>query len=251
MKSPSLTASSRQGIALVLVLSIVVIATIIIVAFVSQSQFELSASASFSNTVAAQQVASDALNTVVNDLRREMEAGSITVSNTDGTTNAYFPKTRVDALPKMDGSVPMDGARRVPSLLRTSTSGGKLYNADNAPDSLASPVTADKRSTDGHAISRERWNYPKLLTTAQSALTSVPAWIYVNRRGPVKLSAYAPELSQDFVDGKVNPSRVVARYAYRIYDTSGLLDLNVAGYPNAYPPDAARLSRKGALSTLR
>jgi len=42
-------------------------------------------------------------------------------------------------------------------------------------------------------------------------------------------------------DGKpLNDNYVVGRYAYTVYDTSGLLDINVAGYPSG-----ASVSGKG------
>jgi hypothetical protein len=92
--------------------------------------------------------------------------------------------------------------------------------ASNAPSNLA--------SANGRIVSMARWNQHYLLplkntntptdTTPDSNFTA-PAWVYVTGTGPANPPLTSPT------------NTVIGRYAYAIYDESGLLDVNVAGCP--------------------
>jgi hypothetical protein len=76
---------------------------------------------------------------------------------------------------------------------------------------------------------------------------NVPTWIHISRDG-ANPKTFAKNLTENNLnDGTVNPGYVVGRYAYNLYETSGLIDLNVAGYPSADGPDKQRVGDKGSL----
>jgi hypothetical protein len=230
--------------ALVAVLALIVILSVILVAFVSQSRMEVTASQSFSSSVIADCLAKDAVNTLTGSLQYEIEAGSKTPVATTNGVAVYEPLTHLDAWPRLDSH---SATTNVPTLIRTSRA-GTLF--DGASVQLpASAVTTDLPAVGGKKISLRRWNYPRLLTKVQNEDSGlpVPAWIYVDRTGPVRLTGWSNTLALSMVAGAVNPSFIVGRYAYRIYDTSGLLDINVTGYPGINAPTAERIGRKGGL----
>ncbi len=246
MKNPGFrtTPHGERGIALVAVLAMILVITILVVAFVTKSRTSSVASTSFSGSVAADQLARDAVNNVQADLLGEIEAKS-TVTSTDGV-DIYRPSTPANILPELDAKAKIAAAAGVPNLLK---SGGEGLSYIGAKTILASSIATDRPSLNGRVVSRARWDSPALLTGKQGADTALPHWIYVNRNGPVRLETWADGLAQPTVNGGTNPEFVIGRYAYRVYDISGLLDLNVAGFPNQ-ARDAALIGRKGGLPWL-
>lgn len=234
----------RKGMALVAILALIVILSVILVAFVSQSRVEVSASNSFSGAVVAESLAKDGVNSIIGSLQYEIEAGSKTPISTVNGISIYEPVTNINVWPRLDGQ---PGTTNVPTLLRTSRAGA-LYEGATA-QLPASSITTDLPSVEGRKISLQRWNYPRLLTKAQNENSdlAVPAWIYVNRTGPVRLTAWSDTLARSMVNDTINPAFVIGRYAFRIYDISGLIDVNVAGYPGINTPSDDRIGRKGGL----
>lgn len=254
MKTSFLPARRRSGLALVVVLGLIVVLALILVAFVSQTRVDVAASSSFSQSVSAENLAQDAVNTITGQLQREIELGSTTT--TTNSLTVYQPSTLLDSFPKLDASIPTGAtagtnAAAVPNLLRTSSE-GNLYIGTGATASAASSVSTDQKAVDGQRVSREQWNTPRLLSTAQNqnTLLPIPKWIYVDRTGPKKLTAWTTTLADPYTTaGQVNTSFVIGRYAYRIYDLGGLMDVNVAGYPGQAidPASKPRIGRKGGL----
>ncbi|MEM9446632.1 MAG: hypothetical protein AAGA18_14915 [Verrucomicrobiota bacterium] len=119
---------------------------------------------------------------------------------------------------------------------------------------MASSVSSDTPSLNNRRITEEGWNAPRLLTEEQNLQTladGFPDWIYMDRNGPTKPGNFSKSLSENMQDQKLNYDYVVGRYAYRIYDTSGLININVAGTPgNLRPEEVARAERKGSLAWL-
>lgn len=236
----------RGGFALVSVLAIIIVLTIVIVAFVTQSRLELASSASFSNTVAANKLSHQASDNIIAGLLSEMEAGSSNVSHygADSAYAYYDPRTRADIAPKKD-SFATANTTNAPTLLRSSGP-QEFYPGAGDAVAKASDVRTDQPSAEGRSISAERWNLPEFIAAAQAASVVPPNWVYVTRCGPVTNSAsYNPAYGRSFENGELNLSYIIGRYAYRIYDVSGLIDVNVAGYPNG--TSASRVGRKGGL----
>lgn len=152
-----------------------------------------------------------------------------------------------------------------PTLVRVSradtTPGGTALNpplnttyyTGTLPLNRASNANSSTPSVDGRAISPARWNKPLLLapTTSTSGgagfqIPSIfanttaspygpPDWVYVTRAGSQVITSVANVLPAPLSSSQVtpgNPSPVVGRYAYVIYDESALLDANVAGSPS-------------------
>lgn len=216
--------ASRRGVALVVVLSVIVLAAVLVLSFLSVSSFELDSSSAYARSLVADQMGRGAIEEVVDSLREE--ARQATAASTD--TN------RLGLLPIRYGVTEMNP--RISSLVRRSANLAdadftSLYTAggvSTAPWNYASPVSTGTPSVDGRRLSLARWQAPKLL--APSASVPLPDWIYVTRQGPKKVSNADVNALRDLKDVN-NLDAVVGRYAYTVYDTSGLLDVNVAGTP--------------------
>ena len=111
----------------------------------------------------------------------------------------------------------------------------------DAPQPRASAV-----ATGPDPLPPTQWNLPRLLAPAESFTDdNAPTWIYLTREGSNPLD-FSAELQQKETAGAANPKFVIGRYAYNLYDTSGLLDINVAGHP-VDKPGAERVGGKGSL----
>jgi len=103
-------------------------------------------------------------------------------------------------------------------------------------------------SLNGRKVGIARWTEPQLLLPAatSSLAATPPNWIIFTRKGPQGFSAgTTPQSAGLTSSGLSNMNEAVGRYAYIVYDTSGLIDVNVAGYPAASGSAAAA---KGILS---
>src|SRR4029077_13047494 len=106
----------------------------------------------------------------------------------------------------------------IPNLIRRS------YNGD--PTNRTSIVSSGAVSANGRSISTARWNshylIPRLSTGNEIDSTPIanfipPDWVLGTAEGPNS----APPAGA-----------VIGRYALAVYDEGGLLDMNVAGFPN-------------------
>ena len=231
----------RRGAALVIVLAFVVLLTGLVVAL-------------FTNATASRQLTSSSVNhTKVDELARtglSIVTGYLKVEITDPAASdakdvngiiTYEPKSGARMMPVKAADIPAT----MPTLLRVSSPTALTAPGQDLPSANAS---SDQPSANGRWISLARWNRHLLLPTANptqagqdatpAAGFPVPNWVFVNDQGPTTLTAPDP--------------KVIGRYAYAVYDVSGLLDVNVAGYPSvlpntrAYPsPDPYNFSRLG------
>lgn len=214
---------NRSGAALVITLAFVVILTGLIVAFFSRSTISRQASNANANQTKADLFAQGAAETIIGDLRQEIVDGS--ESPAAGIT-LYFPKKPENAVPKRTAG--LAGVAGLENLVRRSVSG----------DGRASNVSTLTASQNGRIMTPSRWNEPLLLPfdtgatppnyapKLPSGTFTAPDWILVTREGknPTSLSGGTAS--------PTNTSMIIGRYAYQIYDQGGLLDVNVAGYPN-------------------
>lgn len=249
-------ACHRYGFALIAVLAMVVVVSLAAIVFISRSQLGAAASNGFSNAAKASLLAQDAINTVAGSLQEEVMDPFYSSAVTSGTTTLYFPFLAANVLPQLDPDALTLSTDGIPNVLKSSRANSSASSNRNYLASFDSNVTTDTPSANGRSIPASRWNDPKLLTKLQNTASfdsssgaTCPYWIYVNRNGPVALKSFTPSLSQPTNGGATNYSYVVGRYAYRVYDLSGLLDMNVAGYPAA-AADGAETGRKGTLAWL-
>ena len=239
---PVLPRRRDAGFALVAVLVIVALLTVIVVAFLSKSRIATQASSGFSGGAAAATFGRAATNDVLLGLQKQISSRSENL----GTPEHPFYVAKdwqagaTDMLPALDEDAKAAAEMGVPNFLESSAS-----------SKLASGIGTDEPAVGGQVLPKERWNAVALLTSAQNDSVPVPRWIYTNRKGPVSLSGKtaSEQETQSWRGGALNSDFVIGRYAYRIYDLSGLIDLNVAGFA-APARDAARTGRKGSLAWL-
>lgn len=233
LPSPCHSARPHSGIALVIVLAVIVLLSGMILALFSRA----TTSRHVSNTSCAQaqadNLARSAVALVTSSLKQEIVNGS--TPSTSGSCTLYPVASSSYQRPQRNGTW---GA--IPNLVRISASTLAPWPA--ADYIAASNASATGTSANGRSISLARWNQHYLIPRATPSSTATdttpvasftaPCWIYVTPQGPALLASPT--------------SSAIGRYAYAIYDESGLLDANVAGYPS--PASAAQKGAKGPLA---
>ena len=229
---PPRTNQGPRGVALIITLAILAILTTLLVSFVSMASMDRGATKSYSQALGADQVALGGLDQIVSQLQAEIADPQLSTNvppAQSGVSNNLY-------LPLADGNAgPQRTAPNLPGLATLlSYSGTNLYTGSTQATNYSSPSSTENPSLNGRSISTNRWAKPQF--TTNSAGFPAPQWILVTRSGPQAFTSYNSALA----DGTItNNSYIVGRYAYTIYDTSGLLDANVAGYPSSALTNAA------------
>lgn len=194
-------------------------------------------------------LADTAFHTVLADLRSEMRAGA--TETTEWVTAGGDTVHQHDLSGNLQAMV-VSRALRNPSafdsspLVKQSAARVPFHPYQDAPPPRASEVPTTAAT---HGVPASAWLAPHLLppdTTLTEA--SVPTWVYVDRSGrnPTQFAANARQRRNQ--DGSPNPGYIIGRYAWMLYDTSGLLDINAAGFPATDGPDPQRVGDKGSLA---
>ena len=233
MNPPRLFPSRSRGVALILVLAFVLLASGIVVAALSRAMAMRRASSNSSFQARADDLARSSLTIIVSSLKQEIVNGSD--ADTSGGCTLYVAKKSDYLAPQRNGSW-----TGIPNLLRVSSGTRAPWPAADFIE--ASDADTGAVSVNGRSITPAQWNQHYLVPrkspskTAQDATPVAdfpsPAWIYVTAQGPAVLSAPA--------------KAAIGRYAYAIYDESGLLDANVAGFPSSCTD--AQIGGKGPLA---
>jgi type II secretory pathway pseudopilin PulG len=239
-------AARQPGLAIVVVVSLMALLMLLVLAFLLTSSTNRSISSTDVAIRQADSLADLAKETVIADLIGEMKDGSKnTNQNEDGTYSFDIedPKSMVPFRAVNSGIGSSDDFNLI---VKQSASGVKFSNGGSALD-RASNVSTNTKDLDGRKIAEKRWSAPKLFPLGVDLTQNqVPDWIYTTRDGSNPTS-FSPENSRSLdSSGEPSPDYVVGRYAYQVYDVSGLLDANVAGNVTASAP-ANVLSRKGSL----
>jgi Tfp pilus assembly protein PilX len=233
----------RRGVALVIVLAFVVLLTLTVIAYLSRTSVARQIAHGDFHDAKSDQLARSALDLIVADLKQEIVDGS-TVS-TVGAYTICLPSSNANISPMRSGC-PAGNPDPIPNLVRRSVRIDTI-----ATPGIASRASAANSATDvspnGRSISSARWNKhyliprdPALYSGANTNKVgtdpipqfTAPDWVFVTSEGPVVVAA---------------PSNApIGRYAFAIYNEGGLLDLNVAGYPQSVT--AAQSGPKGLLS---
>lgn len=269
--------------ALVVVLGMVVIITVLVLAFFSRVLLEAKSSTASANSANVDILARSAADFVLGDLRQEMaSASTVTNSTTASNTNTvvYLPKmvskavTSQTTMPTPVGMLPWKSGvpanNTIPNLVRRSvragnTAGPSPFSAypgdyttppqNRAADDSAAPASVNSAtpSKNGRFISPARWNQHYLMPLLNPASTDdttpiadfvPPDWIVVTRDGPKAVtSADLPTLRNG---APTNNGYAIGRYAFAIYDVGGLLDANLAGFPDSMAPGDS--GRKGSVA---
>jgi hypothetical protein len=187
-----------KGAALMIVLAFVVLLTGVALTYFSRTTTDRQLAHSSYHDTSADLLARSALDIVVNDFKQD-------IINNPTVTTANIQPTRY-------------GDASIPNLLRRS------YNGD--PTNRTSVVSSGAVSANGRSVSTARWNShylnPRLSTGTEIDSTPIasfiaPDWVLVTAQGPNSAPA---------------PGAVIGRFALAVYDEGGLLDMNVAGFPN-------------------
>ena len=234
---PAAARKSRQSMALILTLAILAILSILLVSFVSMAALDRGATQSYVESLPADQIALGGLDQIVSQFQAEIADPALSTNSYSlvggGSNSLYIPLASTNAVPQRTAPY----ATNLATLL--SYSGTNLYMAGSGATNFSSSAFTQTPSLNGRSVSITRWNKPQLTTSTANFPT--PQWILMTRSGPQPFTAYNSAVANS---SATNSSYVVGRYAYVIYDTSGLLDANVAGYPSGAVSSA---SGKGLL----
>ncbi len=248
---PSTTSRAHQpGLAIVVVVSLMALLMLLVLAFLLTSSTNRNISSTDVAVRQADSIADLAKETVIADLIGEMKDGSKnTAQNADGTYSFDIenPKAIVPSRAVNSG---INSDTNFSLVIKQSANGVKFSNLSGSGSSSvnrASTVSTSTKDLDGRKIAEARWSAPKFFQPGTNlSAGQVPDWIYTTRDGSNPTSFSAKNSKSTDSSGTPSPDYIVGRYAYQIYDTSGLLDANVAGNVTASPPTGV-LSRKGSL----
>jgi hypothetical protein len=247
-------ASRQQGVALVIVLAFVVILTGVIVAYFTRALANRQISNSSANQTKVALFAQGASDSIIANLQEEIILSSTTstvpigtVPNNTVTSTVYFPTSPSAMLPQSPAPI-SPVTSWAPNFLIGSARNQNFYSGTKTIPGNASPVSTTLTSLNGRSVSLARWNSHymlPLLTGSDSTPVSsgsnafaAPDWVLVARDGstPVVTNPTVPAGAASGIAtwSSTNSSTVIGRYAYAIYHEGGMLDANVAGYPQ--PP---------------
>lgn len=253
---------NRRGAALVFVLAMLVLILGVVLAFFSQAASLRKASASRVAVATSPFLTDVALNTILNDFKLEMEAGSENpgeqllrprLLGKDPSQVGQLFRLAPSMVPQASGV----NRTTLPNVVKISRTDAPFFPAGNATNGFngpqgparASGVSTATPSRNGRSIPEDGtfWNKPGLMTSGETASFVSPDWIYLDRSGstPTTISASASSRAID------NDERVMGRFAYVVYDVGGLLDANVAGngFGNS-TINGADNSRRGRLNQV-
>lgn len=219
-----------RGVVLVVALSMIVLVTVVVVAFFARTQINQQIESGTSGRESAETLALGALEAVTADLMSEIRASST------NTQAPFRPVTNSAVAPFRATQTDVPASSSV--LVKQSTPASPMfpssapYNATpvNRLIPAASPVSTTAAALEGRVITTNRWNSIRLLTQPPQAAAQLPNWIYVARAGFASPQQLSPEWSEP---SSANSNYIVGRVAFNIYDVSGLLNANAAGYPSS------------------
>lgn len=234
---------SSRGFALVVCLALVVLLTFVVVAFLSVSLSNRRIEAARVGHGAADALALSSLEALTGDLLAEVRAGSDALTVLDMTT--FYPKAEVATRPHRSVSAAISNMASAITLIKQTMPGQTLF-PDVAPYAAvpggrilpaASTVSTGATNRDGRFVAARRWEAPRLLPMTFPA-GGVPHWIYVSRAGIPPVQSMVAGWA-DYAT--TNSNAVTGRIAFNVYDTGGLLNANVAGFPSGL--SAVQVSR--------
>jgi len=228
----------RRGIALVVVLALIVLLTFLVVAYLSQATFSRQISTSSAGQMEARQLAATGAQLIVHDLRQEIAAGS---KPRAAGKPGYLPASRRTSVPfRMVEEGSRDNLLKA-SLDGIALFGGSDYDTANHPPILeASKVSTASASANRRSVDPARWSRPALVP----GTVATPDWVILTRGGPKRFANFDDDLSNK--PDLANASYAIGRFAFTVYDTGGLIDINAAGYPTGMAADD--VARKGPLA---
>ncbi|MCE0497795.1 MAG: hypothetical protein LV481_07615, partial [Methylacidiphilales bacterium] len=220
--------------------------TVLVIAFLGLASQDLKSTNFFVRSEQADQIARGGLDFVVGNLRGEVQDSSLSSQNGSGQSPFYVPLYGTNVFPLRAVPLANLSTNAAWTNILLTSANSAFYNVGQAPSTMNSTIPSTNISFNNQMITASDWNKPMLVPYSQQANIPIPNWVFVGRNGPVtnitssaQSSAYNPSLT--------NANAVIGRYAFVVYDTSGLLDINVAGYDTNQPSMATNASGKGLL----
>lgn len=220
----------RAGVVLIITLALIALITVVIVAYFSRATTDRRIESAASQAVTAEILARSSAQLILSDIKTELVAGS---APTTAAPPIYRPTTAQQMVPSralaqaalltdsnFTSLVKQSGSRFFP----TSGYSGTPLIVESTGRDTANPSRNDR------VVSAARWNAPVLVSGAGFANgAQLPRWINVDRTGIAPSQSSWSATFRDY--SLTNDQAVVGRFAFNVYDVSGLLDANVAGYP--------------------
>ena len=244
--SPIGIKQSSKGSALIIILSGIVLISVLVLLFMSKTTTNRMISFSSASQYRAEVIAKTGIDTVLGDILTEIIAGS-TISTKSGTP-IYFPRAASTAIP-FDAS-----PQGFSNVLKISAGGKPAWEGTNYNNTIISPIRARSGNSTmipakgGRAVLKDRWNAPYLLGDTLPTGFVPPDWIIVTRSGVINSSSSLPTLARLSDPTLSNGEYAIGRYSYIIYNEGGLIDINLAGFPNNISNDFK--SKRGLLAQL-
>lgn len=234
-------ASHHSGAALVITLAMLILVSFVVVAFLGRSTREAVLVGGTTGGQKAEILANSAAETIIADLKNEMRAGS--TETLDNGVVIMEPTSASAAFPGQNRLGATSGAVFDNLIKQSGATGGMFSAAGTKLISAATTTPTTTASVDGRTVSTTRWDMPRLLVGGNFTTSTVPNWILMDRVGVASPQTW----NNVFRDSRpTNDKFIIGRFAYNIYDVSGLLDINVAGYPSGVT--TADSARKGNLA---
>ncbi|HSI85764.1 MAG TPA: hypothetical protein VK970_18415 [Candidatus Methylacidiphilales bacterium] len=208
----------RSGMVLVITLAAVLLLSILVLTFFSRANLNRQISFSGTNLVKVDVLARSSLDVVVGELRNEIADPTRSDVTTISGISTYKPKTSAEAFPVKSGVVAATG-----SVLKVSANNISFYPGSTLK---GSSVPISQASLNGRRYTAARW-FTSPTSPQLGSQATVPTWHFLTRGSGIRTPAIADARNTQHNDF------VVGRFAYTVYDVSGLLDINVAGYPTS------------------
>lgn len=234
--------SRERGAALIIVLAFVVLLTGVSVAYLSRTTSDRQVAHGSFNQSKADQLVASAMDNIIGDLRKEIANGS-TPTTFPNQYYLYTPSSNANLIPQRSGN-----AAGVPNLIRRSVRSDSLSGNPGMPSRASAVNSTMDVSANGRFVTPARWNthylVPKKTIGTDDSIpidafsNATPDWVFISS-DPTNTDAGRRVITTP-------DPLVIGRYAYAIYDESGLLDMNVAGYPTG--TTAAQSGRKGSVA---
>ncbi len=240
----------QPGIAIVVVVSLMALLALMVIAFLLLSSTNRNNASLDVSIRQADSIAEQAKETFIADLIGEMKAGAAAVTDTPDGKQSFSVDKPKSMVPERSVKADVKSDTRLKQIVKQSAGGTKFHEISSANftgKTRASSISTATAGADGRKIAEIRWSAPKLFDPAVTFTnTQVPDWIYTARNGTNPTTLVPANSKSTGTGGAPNPEFIVGRYAYQVYDVSGLLDANVAGNLSVAPP-AGAMSRKGSL----
>jgi hypothetical protein len=226
-------AGNQKAMALVVTLAVIVLITGLALAFLSHSRMNRQISFAGVSNVKSDILARSALTVIVGEIREDIRLGSLSEDGGNAAyPSVYKPALPANLLPSRSG-IDDPAAATSANLIAVSAYNNSLHSHSTNARKIGSSISISTPSSNGRTLSATRWFGAEYGPNLGSQ-TTLPKWTYVSRKevvaGDPVIENARQRSSDDFVIG---------RFAFTVYDLSGLFNANVAGYPSVASGQAA------------